>query len=104
MYWPKDVICVGNIDPSIKFLSKQCLPVLYSIQHNLQPISYYYDLLSVLYREFDENKLAVLFLAVAKFENKVINEGKFYLRRFTSYKEAYQAHVMEQSQPIITPA
>ena len=36
------------------------------------------------------------FLGAAKFDNKVINEEKFCLCRFTSYKEAYQANVTEQ--------
>ena len=50
-----------DIESSIKLLSKQCLPVLHGIQHSRQPISYYYDLLSVLYREFDEKRPAALF-------------------------------------------
>ena len=45
-----------------------------------------------------------LLLRAAKFDNKVINEEKFCLCRFTSYKEAYQANVMEQSQPFTTQA
>ena len=100
MYWPKDVICVGDIDSSIEFLSKQCLTVLHSIQHSRQPISYYYDLLSVLHREFDENQLAALFLVVAKFDNKVTNEEKLCLRRFTSCKEAYQATRRNKASPL----
>ena len=37
------------------------------------------------------------FLGAAKFDNKVRNEEKFSLCHFTSYKEAYQANVTEQS-------
>ena len=44
------------------------------------------------------------FLGAAKFDNKVINEEKFCLCRFASYKEAYQANKMEQSQPVTTRA
>ena len=78
--------------------------MLHDIQHNQQPISYYYDLLSVRYREFDENQPAALFWRAAKFDNKVINEEKFCLCRFASYKEAYQANVTEQIQPVTTRA
>ena len=44
------------------------------------------------------------FLGAAKFDNKVVNEEKFCLCRFASYKEAYQANKTEQSQPVTTRA
>ena len=37
------------------------------------------------------------FWGAVKFDNKVINQEKFCLYHFTSYKESYQASVTEQS-------
>ena len=67
MHWPKDRICAGDIDRSIKSRSSQYALVLHDTQHSRQLVSHYCELLSALYTECCQSNSRFL-LAAAMFE------------------------------------